>query len=430
MKHILALILAAGHSKRLWPLSDKSFIKFLGRPLVSYSIEQLVRFGYKELVIVVNKENKPYFERLKTQYSSVSITLVQQGSQAGMSGALLTAQDIIKDKPLLVIGPTDVYEDFLFADFQKMLPGVKDGVLSGTKLDSYFPGAYLTVDKGLITGIVEKPDPGQTPSNLVNFVFDYFKRGNDIVEEVKKEHSTKDDHYEVAIKNLITQGYIFKLLSYNGYWGYLKYPWHVLSLSSYFLGRIKEKRIKNATIAASAKIEGNVIIQDGAKIMEYAKIVGPSYIGRGTIIGDHALIRESMIGDHCVVGFTTEIARSVIGDHCWLHKNYIGDSVLAENICMGAGAVTANFRLDEQEIISTIGNTQMNTHKVKFGAIIGAKSRIGVNASLMPGVKVGRNNFIGSGVVLDEDTQDNQFVSLSDKNIQIRENVHFKKGKK
>ena len=70
------------------------------------------------------------------------------------------------------------------------------------------------------------------------------------------------------------------------------------------------------------------------------------------------------------------------------------------NSSMGSGAVLANLRLDDGEIIPG---------KNKLGAMIGKGVRIGVNASIMPGVKIGRDSFIGSGVVLDTDLEDGSF---------------------
>jgi len=46
---------------------------------------------------------------------------------------------------------------------------------------------------------------------------------------------------------------------------------------------------------------------------------------------------------------------------------------------------------------------------MKLGAMIAANVRIGVNTSIMPGVKIGNNSMIGAGVTLDCDLSDNSF---------------------
>jgi bifunctional UDP-N-acetylglucosamine pyrophosphorylase/glucosamine-1-phosphate N-acetyltransferase len=112
------------------------------------------------------------------------------------------------------------------------------------------------------------------------------------------------------------------------------------------------------------------------------------------------LIRDSSIGSDCVVGYGTEIKHSYIGDGCWFHSNYIGDSVIEDDCSFGAGAITANFRLDETIISSRIGNDKINTGHDKLGAIIGRGCRIGINSSIMPGITIGANSFVGAHINL------------------------------
>ena len=425
MKNIVVLLLAGGDSNRLWPLSEKLFIPVLGKPLIYYVLAQLQRFGVREVVIVHNDKNKSLFEHTRSSFPNVSITLVEQTDSRGMAGAVISAQKYISDRELLIVGPSDIYEDILLADFVKLAGTRPDGILSGTVVDTYFPGAYLTMKGKTITGIIEKPIPSRVPSNIVNFVFDYFKNGRIIIEAIEKATTKNDDVYEKAIELLIHAGTAFTFLPYKGFWGYLKYPWHVLNVSSYFLGKIKGRKIKNAMIDKSAVISGDVYIEDGVKILENVKIVGPCYIGKGTIIGNNSIIRESTIGENCVIGFTSEIARSYVGNGCWFHHNYIGDSVISDNVSMGAGTVLANFRLDEQSITSKVGEKGQNTGKTKLGAMIGPNVRIGVNASLMPGVKIGKNSFIGAAACIDTDIPENTFIRLRNGKLASKENKAF-----
>jgi bifunctional UDP-N-acetylglucosamine pyrophosphorylase/glucosamine-1-phosphate N-acetyltransferase len=69
--------------------------------------------------------------------------------------------------------------------------------------------------------------------------------------------------------------------------------------------------------------------------------------------------------------------------------------------------------LDEQAIATVIQNKKVNTGKTKLGAMIGAYVKIGVNTSLMPGVKIGSRSCIDSGVVVSEDISDNIFYKAN-----------------
>jgi bifunctional UDP-N-acetylglucosamine pyrophosphorylase/glucosamine-1-phosphate N-acetyltransferase len=75
---------------------------------------------------------------------------------------------------------------------------------------------------------------------------------------------------------------------------------------------------------------------------------------------------------------------------------------------MGYGAVTANYRLDHAIIPSVIGGERLDTGRDKLGAMIGADVRIGVNASTMPGVKLGANAWLGSNLPLNRDLKDGE----------------------
>lgn len=423
MKELVVLLLAGGDGGRFWPLADKHSLIFLGKPLAFYTLFQLSKFGFYNIVIVANKENESVFVNLKKEFPELSISIIQQTDLRGQAGAIVSATKYIKGKSLLVINSADIYEDLLFSSVSAEIKNNPDGIISGVKLDTYFFGGYLTVLKGKVVGVIEKPPPETVPSHIVKLVFDYFRDAASLFEAISKDRSSNDDIFERALDQLLKVGLDFKFLPYKGFWGSLKYPWHVLNISSYYLNRLAGQKIKKAFIDESAKISGNVFIEDGVKILENSKIVGPAYIGKNTIIGQNCLVRESMIGSGCVIGFSTEIARSYVGDNCWFHTNYIGDSVISDNVSMGAGAVLANFKLDEGAVKSVVGGKSIDTGKVKLGAAIGANVRIGVNSSIMPGIKIGRNSFLGSGVVLDKDLPDNKYCVAAGSNYIVKDNL-------
>ena len=183
----------------------------------------------------------------------------------------------------------------------------------------------------------------------------------------------------------------------------------MLDVNDVLLKTVSHHRGKNILIKSNVIIEGEVHIEDDVKIFENTKIIGPCYIGKGTIIGNNNIIRQSYLGANCVTGFNSDISRSYIGDDCWFHNNYIGDSVLEGNVSMGGGASCANLRLDDGPIYSTVKNEALHTTKHKLGALVGKHTRIGVHTSIMPGIKIGKGSFVGSGVVLDKDLPEDSF---------------------
>lgn len=422
MENIIVLILAGGKSKRLWPFKKKHFLPFLGRPLVYYCLKQLENQGFKKVVIVVNDENKPLFGLIKEDFSSLTITLILQKDKRGMAGAVLSSKNLIKSKSLLIIGPSDIYDESLYFKFNQLLKKDPQGIIAGIKQSTYFPGGYLTVSGDCVTSIVEKPKPQQAPSDIVTFVFHYFKNTDKFISLLENTKSKKDDIYELCLSKLVAQEKDFKYLAYQGFWGYIKLPWHILNLNSYFLSKIRKKSISKAYISPTAIIKGEIIAEDGVVVLENAKVIGPCYLGKGTIIGNNSVVRESAIGRNCVIGVGTEVVRSYISNDCWFHSNYVGDSIVGQNVSMGAGAVLANFRLDETIIQSKIGDKMVSTGKIKLGATIGKNVRIGINSSIMPGIKIGRNSFVGAGVTLSKDLPEDKFCSLKSGSYLVRDN--------
>ena len=420
------IILAAGQSKRMDPLPDKNFIEFCGKPLLAWQIGQLQNAGFSDIAVIGGQHNLDDLAKVdvamlgkragvKSEKKTFTI-LEQKKLEEGMAGAVLSAEKWIGDAPFLVVSSNDIVESSIFALLKKNLSKKCDGFLVAKKVAQYFPGGYLKLAKnGAITGIVEKPGAGNEPSDLVNLVFHYHAQPKKLFAALKSAKTTKDDRYEVALDSLIKKGAQFFALPYGGVWQAVKYPWHLISVwqaifNTLTSGMKKPRISKKATIAKTAIIRGNVIIEDGVKVFDHAVIQGPAYIGANCIIANNALVRESHLGSGSVAGFGTEIARSFLADQVWTHTNYIGDSVIGRNTSFGSGSVTGNLRLDEKEIPVIIHGEKISTGTNKLGAIIGENVRVGINTSLMPGIKIGNNSFIGGGISVAQDVPDSKFV--------------------
>lgn len=407
---LIAVILAGGAGSRFWPFkTSKVLFPFLGKPLFEFSVLDQLPDEVTDIVIVSNSENRQAIESIKLPKPSV--TVLQQ-HPLGMANALLSAATELRDARLLIIIADDIASPDLLRGVLNAAKKEKSfAVLPGWKPAEYFPGGYLRLDGNKVLGIVEKPDSMDLPSEYVAISGHYIADSNVLLDELSRIQGESDDAYERALTMLaVRENIVFT--PYKGYFASLKYPWHTLDvMQSLFEARFRPSRGKNIDIRPNVTIEGDVGIGDNVKIFENTKIIGPCYIGDDTIIGNNNIIRSSYIGNNCVTGFSTDITRSYIGNNCWFHSNYIGDSVLEEHVTMGAGAILANLRLDDGEIFSTVKDSKNGTGRKKLGALIGRNVRIGVNASIMPGIKIGSGSFIGSGVILDRDVPEASYVA-------------------
>lgn len=395
------------------PITDKNFLEFLGKPLIQYQLEMIHKSGFDDLIIVAGNHNLDKIKNLAKGLKMKVDFCEQQDLDLGMAGAVLAAKNKIGSGPVLILSSNDVVEESAFKLIKKAAESgaMAESFILGKKVKKYFPGGYLEVDKnGYIKNIIEKPEPGKEPSNLINLVVHLHKNPKKLVKYLEKVRSNKDDRYELALAEMVKEGNKMRAVEYAGFWQPIKYPWQIHNVFLHF-ARVRKKMIaKSAKIAKKAVINGDVIIGNNVKICDGAVINGPCYIGDNCVIATNALVRESNIGANCVIGFGSEIARSHLSDNVWTHCNYIGDSVIGNNVSFGSGTVIGNLRLDEQHVRVDYDGKKIDTESAKFGAIIGDNVRVGINVSLMPGIKIGNNSFIGAGIVIAENIPDNTFV--------------------
>ena len=167
----ILIILAGGASSRMWPLREKSLLRFGTESLLIGQLQRYRALGFQEAVIVVNPENQADITRLTGQMSSMNIRLVVQPEPKGMGDALLRAETALADRSntaIYINQVHDVVDDKLHLD---LLANYNldplSSYLAGYQMEAYFPGGYLIVDaNGRISGMVEKPAPEDAPSNL------------------------------------------------------------------------------------------------------------------------------------------------------------------------------------------------------------------------------------------------------------------------
>lgn len=423
-RSVTVVMLAGGVGKRFAPfVTDKSLFPFLGEAILLRSVRKLADHGFSRFVIVANSRIEDMVRRFNV--TGADITVVVQNDPNGMADAVLVAEQSIRG-PMLVVNAEDVVEDSLYERL-RIAVDKNESFIVGKTVQEYFDGGYVSASQDRLTGIVEKPGQGKEPSNRINLVFHYFPVGQRFIEHIRGSASNRDDRYEVALARYLKDEPV-RVLPYDGFWSPLKYPWHVLSVLEYLLAHdLKPGKGKHVEIRNNVSLEGVVYIGNNVRIYENTKIVGPVYIGDNTVIGNSNIVRASYIGRNCVLGFMTDVARSYIGDDCWFHSNYIGDSVLEGNVSMGAGSVLANLRLDEGEVRSSVGEVRENTKRTKLGSMIAKDVRIGVNASIMPGVKVGANTFIGAGAIVDRDVASDSFC-VAQSGVTVKKNSFSAKG--
>jgi UDP-N-acetylglucosamine diphosphorylase/glucosamine-1-phosphate N-acetyltransferase len=421
---VRAVFLCGGSGKRMFPITeDKFLLDFLGKPLLEHQIKTAREAGLSHFVIIGNPENIAKIAQITQRIPGIKVDLAMQKEPLGIADALKSAEPFLHGQ-VLVINPNDVFSSSAYIKIiTEAEKATASSYILGYQVQKYFPGGYLQVNsQNELLNIVEKPNPGEEPSKLVNILVHCHNDPEQLLHYVETTQTTKDDIYECALDNMVKEGHKIKVVLYDNFWAPIKYPWHILRVMEYFLDNAQPYIAPSARISEKANVEGKVILSDNVKVLENAVIRGPAYIGANSVIGNNVLVRDySHIGSNAVVGYSTEVKHSYIGDNCWFHSNYVGDSIIDNNCSLGAGTVLANLRLNEGNINIKVGDSLVDTGHDKLGAIVGQGCRIGVNASLMPGVRVGPNAFVGPHIYLHDDLGANK-MALPESRYQVEEN--------
>jgi NDP-sugar pyrophosphorylase family protein len=428
-----AVFLCGGRGKRMFPIAeDKFLLDFLGKPLLEHQIEVARQAGLNHFVMIGNPENIGKIKQITKRIPGMKVAFALQKRSLGIADALKSAESLLRGQ-LLVINPNDVFSS---SAYTKIIAAAKRTPASshiiGYQVQEYFPGGYLQVNsRNELLHIVEKPNPGQEPSDLVNILIHCHNNSKELLLHIETAQTTRDDVYECALDNMVKAGHKIKVVPYNDFWAPIKYPWHIFKVMEYFLDSAQPHIAPSARISEKATIEGRVVLNENVRVLENAVIRGPVYIGANSIVGNNALVRDyTHIGSHSVIGYSTEVKHSYIGDNCWFHSNYVGDSIIDDNCSLGAGTVLANFRLDEGNIQIKVGDSLVDTGYDKLGAVIGRGCRIGVHASLMPGVRVGPDSVVGPQVCLHHDLQANKLVLVASRHQVMDNETRLDQGKR
>lgn len=134
---------------------------------------------------------------------------------------------------------------------------------------------------------------------------------------------------------------------------------------------------KSATIAATACLNGPLIIDEDVEVRQCAFVRGSAIVGKGSVVGNSTELKNVILFNNVQVP----------------HYNYVGDSILGFKSHMGAGSITSNVKSDKTLVIvkdNLDSGTQIETGLKKFGAMLGDYVEVGCNSVLNPGTVLGR----------------------------------------
>lgn len=251
-----AIIPVAGWGTRRLPITkviEKSMLPVGNRPLVDYSVQELIKAGVTDIYMVISNvepcQVKAFYQdnlalnqyltdrgkddRLqlaKTLPDNINIHYITQ-DPAGKYGTAVPIAMVVEEfnlhEPVLVF----MGDDFIWNpdgessanSLLKTLQDTEDSAILGVEIPHEDVDRYgvFSVKDGLLTGVVEKPEVDEAPSNLIN-VSKYIMSPSlldEIVKYVKEnDFGPKDQEYVVTdpIQSYIDKGGIMHVATTAG----------------------------------------------------------------------------------------------------------------------------------------------------------------------------------------------------------------------
>lgn len=402
-----AIILSAGEGSRMRPLTltkPKTMLPVAGKPIIQYNIESLRDNGITDILLIVR-----YKEEMVRNYFGdgsdfgVNIFYKTQKDFLGTANAISYGEDFIDDSIIVLNGDIILDDEIIHEIIKKYNYLTPDTLMLLTEVEDSSAFGVVEIENGNIKSIVEKPKREEAPSNLVNAGIYIFNK--DIFDKIRKTEISERGEYEItdSVSLQIKDNKTVIGHKTSKDWIDVGRPWELIEVNEDLIGKLKTE-IKG-TIEDGAFIHGEVFLDEGSVIKAGVYIEGNVYIGKNCDIGPNSYIRgNTYFGDNVHVGNAVEIKNSIIMENTNVsHLSYVGDSVIGSNCNIAAGTNIANLRFDNATIKTKIKNQKIDSGRRKLGAIIGDSVKTGINSSFSPGVKVGHNSTIGSGVLLYED---------------------------
>lgn len=146
------------------------------------------------------------------------------------------------------------------------------------------------------------------------------------------------------------------------------------------------------------------IIGNNCIIRSHSVIYAGNKIGNNFQCGHHLVMREdNIIGDDVSIGSHSNIEHHItIKSGARLHSNvFVPEFTIIENMAwIGPNVVFTNARYPNSK----------NAKKNLKGVMVSEGAKIGANATILPGIQLGKNSLIGAGSVITRDVDDGSIV--------------------
>lgn len=429
------IILAAGKGTRMKSSMPKVLHKLADKPLLEHVYESAKALNAEEIVIVYGHGG----EQVLDACQHFDAAWVEQTEQLGTGHAVQYGLEKVKleNNVLILYGDVPLTRK---RSLEQLLDDMQDKLaLMTVHLDD--PAGYGRIIRDAhdrVTGIVEQKDASEVQKQI--------QEVNTGILAVKgallKDYLDRIDNNNAQKEYYLTD--IFSLAAKDGVEIITSHPADIFEVEGInnrrqlaALERVHQLNLAGqlmddgVTIIDPARIDirGDVSIQADVTIDVNVILKGTVSIGSGTVIGANCIIVNSVLGNNitvepnsvienavvenavsigpfarirpdthlaekCRIGNFVEVKKSRIGKGSKVnHLSYIGDTVMGDNVNVGAGTITCNY-------------DGANKHQT----IIGDNVFVGSDTQMVAPVKVADNVTVAAGTTLTRDVEEGVLV--------------------
>jgi len=440
-----AIVLAAGEGTKIWPYNEtrqKCTLPVGNVPLVRRLVEDLLVLNLRRIAVVVGAHAPSVRHALHGL--EAPLLFVEQRERKGTApAALLALAELGEEEEFLV-----VYGDLALG--QENLQAVVEAFRADQPVaaalvhplgeERSLDWLCAKVTAGQLTAVEGHPRGG---SHRLGGVYAFhpaavpYLRNNPGLFRHVPVGGMPPLEAEIAqsVAMLLEEGQMVRAVETTEFFVDVDKPWHILEanarLLDYLCARLEGNQIApDARIHDGAEIEGRVVLGPGSSIGNrvvvrgdlfvgaHAQLTNGAILGGEVLVGDHCRVRDyGLVGSHSVLGPHSLVAHGaefsgVLFDGVFLYHYCEMAGVYGSRVDIGAASVCGTLRFDDENTLHYIKGRREFPRWGANCAYMGDYSRTGVNAILMPGVKVGAYSCVGPGVVLYEDLPSRKVVLL------------------
>ncbi len=405
MQGPVAIILAAGHGKRMRSDKAKVLHEVCGRPMLRYVVDAARGAGARTIVVVVGYGADQVRAALADE---PEIRFATQDRQLGTGDAVRACRPLLVDyrgPALVLVGDEPLIRPEPLADLLARRDAENAACLLGTAIvpDTMGFGRILRDGAGRFLRIVEERDcsPEEAAIREVNPSCYAFELPGlwDALDRLDTGNAQGEYYLTDAPALLATMGRRVVALPCLEPDDILGVNTRLqLSQANAILQRRIQERLMDLGVTIvdprNTYVDGRASIGQDTVIFPFSVITGRVKVGDGCKVGPFAHLRDgTVLDDRAEVGAFVEVNRSHLETGTIArHLAYLGDAHLGPSVNVGAGVVTANFDGQDKHK-TTIGEEAF----LGSGSILVAPVSIGAGAMVGAGAVVTRNHDVPAG---------------------------------